>query len=136
MTTQTWVIRLPLIRPLTLNARQHWAVKAREVQKLRGDTLLLVRNMRIGHHEAVDVRLTYYPKDRRRRDSDNLVATLKVACDAIVSAKIVDDDDPAHMVKHMPVIAEPDGDPRLEMTVTALFPVHSAPSKDSRADVT
>lgn len=135
MTSQTWVIRLPLARPLTLNARQHWAVKAREVRQLRGDTLLLLRSQRIGHHDRVDVALTYYPKDRRRRDSDNLVATLKVACDAMIDAQIVDDDDPAHMVKHMPVIAAPDGDPRLELTVTPLFPVLSAPSKDGRADV-
>lgn len=136
MTQESWTIRLPLIRPLTLNARQHWAVKAREVRQLRGDTLLLARNLRMGHHDRVEVRLTYYPKDRRRRDSDNLVATYKVACDALVSAKIVDDDDPAHMVKHMPVIATPDGDPRLEMTVTPLIPACSAPSKDGRADVT
>ncbi len=115
-----WVIRLPLIRPLTLNARQHWAVKHREVAALRGATLLLARNERIPPHDLIDVQLVYFPKDRRRRDSDNLVATLKVACDALIDAGIVPDDDPAHMIKQMPHIALPDGVPRLILGISGI----------------
>lgn len=35
---------------------------------------------------------------------DNLVPTLKIACDALVDAKIVPDDTPEFMTKYMPVI--------------------------------
>lgn len=54
----------------------------------------------------VRVTMTYLPPDKRRRDSDNLVATLKAVCDGLVDAGVVADDTPAEMEKVMPVIGE------------------------------
>lgn len=123
MTGQTWQVRLPLAKPLSMNSRQHWRARARDVQKVRGDALLVLRSARIPRHEKILVELIYYPRDRRKRDADNIVPTLKASCDAIVDAQIVPDDDPAHMVKMMPVIETPDGDPRLVLTITGLVQV-------------
>ncbi len=115
----TWYITLPLAKPLSLNSRQHWHAKARDVAALRDATRLLVRNAHIGYHERVTVGLVYYPPDQRRRDADNLVATLKPACDALVDEGVVIDDDPAHMVKLMPVIGPVVVRPQMVLTVTA-----------------
>lgn len=116
----TWAIRLPLVKPLSLNDRKHWRVKARETSELRGGARLMIRQARIPQHERIAVGLVYYPPDRRRRDADNLVATLKVAADACVDEGLCADDTPQFMVKSMPEIAEPDGDPRLVLIVRGL----------------
>ena len=43
-------------------------------------------------------------KDHRRRDADNLIATLKPFADGLVDAGLTPDDTPSFMTKHMPVI--------------------------------
>ena len=120
----SWTIRLPWTTPpLSANDRDHWRVKAKKVAEVRrtvGD-LVAVQTFTAYpfplYAEHVTVTLTYYPRDRRRRDADNLVPTLKAACDGLVDARVVRDDTPDLMTKHMPVIAEPDGDPRLVLTL-------------------
>lgn len=108
--------------PLSLNSRIHWAAKARITSSVRRTTSWLCKPL--GAANQIQVTLTYYPKDSRRRDADNLVATLKPICDGIVDAGVVTDDDPAHMIKDMPVIAAADPkDPRLELTITVLDPM-------------
>ncbi|WP_244278017.1 hypothetical protein [Gordonia westfalica] len=52
----------------------------------------------------MDVSLHYTPRDVRRRDADNLVPTLKAACDGLVDAGLVADDTPDLMTKQMPTI--------------------------------
>lgn len=42
--------------------------------------------------QAIHVQLHYQPKDNRRRDSDNLIATQKPCVDALVTAGIIPDD--------------------------------------------
>lgn len=68
----------------------------------------------------------YHPKrivvaDRRKRDEDNVVPTLKALCDGLVDAKVVKDDTPQYMVKNMPVIEYRKGaKPHLELVVSVL----------------
>lgn len=114
------VIRLPWTTPpLSMNSRQHWAQKARTTQQVRTAAKWLCNGF--GSANKIRVTLTYVPKDSRRRDADNLVALLKPICDGIVDARVVTDDDPAHMVKVMPVIAAADpADPRIELTLEVL----------------
>jgi crossover junction endodeoxyribonuclease RusA len=121
-----WTIRLPWTKPpLSLNDRSHWRLKAKRTAAVRAETAALARLELTADRvltgvdltPPIDVTLTYYPRDKRRRDADNLVATLKACCDGLVDAGVVLDDDPTFMVKHMPIIAAPDGDPRLELTV-------------------
>lgn len=115
-------IRLPWSKPpLSLNDRGHWSAKARRTRDVRAVTAGFVRAAHIPHSTRISVRLTYHPKDGRRRDADNLVATYKAVCDAIVDAGVVTDDEPAFMTKHMPVIGPPDTkDPHLVLTIETL----------------
>ena len=113
-----WVIVLPWSSPpLSLNDRTHWRVKAKTTADIRGTVATMCRHT-IAPLPACDVVLTYNPRDRRRRDADNLVGLLKVACDAIVDAGVVTDDTPDLMVKHMPVIGPVVKGGRLTLTVT------------------
>lgn len=66
----------------------------------------------------VEVTMTWTVKDRRRRDDENPVSTLKALCDGLVDAGVVPDDTHEFMVKHMPVIRYEKGatpDVRLEV---------------------
>lgn len=95
--------------PLSLNDRRHWAAQAQLVSTVREIAGWRAKGANIGRHDRVRVTLNYQPLDRRRRDEDNLVATLKPLCDGLVDVGVVPDDTPDHMVKDMPVIHEPDG---------------------------
>lgn len=96
--------------PLSLNDRHaNRIVEAIAVAKVRESVGWVAKGARMGHHDKVRVTLNYQPRHNGRRDADNLVATLKPCCDALVDADLVDDDTPDHMVKVMPIIHEPDG---------------------------
>lgn len=127
-----WIV--PLVGharpPLSLNDRglsKGAALKkARIIRGLRGlvaTQLLAAGATRVPH---VHVVLHYVPRDRRPRDRDNLVATLKPCLDALhragrpgsPTAGIVADDTPEFVSWTAPVIhpAEPDA-PRLWLEV-------------------
>jgi crossover junction endodeoxyribonuclease RusA len=123
---RTWEVRLPWDKPpVSANDRDHWRVKAQKVATIRDAARLLCWSQIIVREppaalvpKRIAVGLTYVPRDRRRRDPDNLVVPLfKALVDGIVDAGIVPDDTPAYVIRHMPVIAEPDGDPRLVLTI-------------------
>jgi crossover junction endodeoxyribonuclease RusA len=117
--TSSWTIRLPYSTPpLTLNGRQHWATKARAVKEVRSTTATLARVLRIPACERIHVTLHYIPRDGRRRDQDNIVATLKPCIDGLVDAGIVPDDSPDYVTWSPPVIDPCDyRDPHLYLTI-------------------
>lgn len=118
--SRTWTVRLPWpAPPLSLNDRGHWRKRAAQVKAVRALTAVAVGNAcQARGLDHIDVRLVYVPRDRRRRDPDNLTATYKVCCDALVDPLgLVPDDEPRYMTKHMPTILPPDGDPRLELVI-------------------
>ena len=127
---RTWEIRLPWSAPpASANDRDHWRVKARKVATIRQSAKYIVQDAMSAFPfpmpatpKRIAVGLTYVPRDKRRRDPDNLVVPLfKALCDGIVDAGIVPDDTPAYMVRSMPVIAAPDGDPRLLLTIREIL---------------
>jgi crossover junction endodeoxyribonuclease RusA len=88
------VILLPWPSPkLSPNARLHHMAKARAVQKARGDARLLALGKRPDFPESgpIPVRITFCPPDRRRRDRDNMISSLKAAVDGIAECFGVDD---------------------------------------------
>lgn len=105
----TWAFTLPITKPLSMNDRQHWVVKAEAVQTLRNAAKILARQAKIPKCSKVRVTLVYEPRDDRRRDPLNLVATLKPVQDGLVDAKIVPDDTSEYMDSPMPLIDEPIG---------------------------
>lgn len=91
--------------PLTENQRMHFRQKAALVAAVRQETATLARCSQLPRNSAhVAVSLHYAPTTNHRRDADNIVPTLKAACDGLVDAGIVSDDTPREMTKHMPVI--------------------------------
>lgn len=111
--------------PLSLNHRRHWRANAAKVRAVRDATHLLAKQAHLGPCPRVRVTLHYLPRDRRVRDEENAVPTLKACCDGLVDAGVVPDDAPAFMVKDMPVLHEPASvsglTPRLWLVVLPLW---------------
>lgn len=113
-----WSIRLPWDRPpLSLNYRLHRHVEAKVIREVRRVGMAVALQHQIPRLDRVDVTLTWFPGPIRNRDDENPVPTLKALCDGLVDAGVTEDDTARFMVKHMPVIAERDGDPRLVLTL-------------------
>lgn len=106
---RSWTFDLPLTKPLSMNDRQHWRPKARLVGYVRRITLLLAQQHRIPPVDRIAVELHYAPRDQRRRDPLNLVATLKPVEDGLVDAGVVPDDTEQYVEPTMPVIDPPTG---------------------------
>lgn len=96
-------------RGYTRGAAMAKAAKTREV---RDTIMLLAAAAKLPKGvEHVTVQLHYQPRDSRRRDTDNLIATLKPCCDAIAAGTakhpgygMVPDDIPRWMSKPEPII--------------------------------
>jgi len=104
-----WTIELPFTKSLSLNDRLHHMVKAKLVAQWRKAAGEALRAAHIPACERVKVSLLYIPAQNRRRDPDNLVASMKPVVDALVDAGIVPDDTQEFVERVWPVIlpAEP-----------------------------
>lgn len=91
--------------PLTLNQRLHHRVKANITAEVRGRVAALAESLGLEPMTRPAVMLVWLVETRHARDEDNIVATLKAACDGLVDAGVAADDTPAHMHKPMPHIA-------------------------------
>lgn len=121
MTEQAWTLVLPDSPFTSANSRHHWRQRAQNTAVWRQAAHLLARQAKIPPSGHITVRLDYWPKDRRRRDPDNLVpGVLKPAVDGLVDAGIVPDDAPDYVTLTMPKIhpPRPDRQPRWELTIT------------------
>jgi crossover junction endodeoxyribonuclease RusA len=83
-------------RRLSPNARVHWSKKARVSKRARKDAFILTCSAiqlnpldMLG--DTLPLHITFRPKDRRRRDEDNLIASMKPYLDGIAQALGVDD---------------------------------------------
>ncbi len=108
-------VTLPL-PPATLspNARVVWQVKARVTKQYRA--LAHGACYQQGYRwSAATAQATFYHRDKRRRDRDNLLASLKSAFDGIAAAGVVVDD---ANITHLPVRCEVDREnPRVEIRI-------------------
>lgn len=88
-----WDLKLPWVKPpLSLNDREHWAPRAKKQKAVREASALLARQAGIPRLGTAKVRLVWLVSDRRRRDRENITATLKPAIDGLVDAGVVEDD--------------------------------------------
>lgn len=78
--------------PLSLNDRQHWAAKATIAREIKQTVTLLARGRLKPIEGRANVCLHWRPDVKRRRDLDNVFATLKPILDACVSAGVLRDD--------------------------------------------
>jgi crossover junction endodeoxyribonuclease RusA len=83
-------------KELSPNARLHWAALSRVKKAYRTACWLQARKAGIsaetllGADEA-DVHLVFYPPDKRNRDADNMLASMKAGLDGLADALKVDD---------------------------------------------
>ena len=117
-------ITLPLPpKGLSPNDRMHWAWKAAAVKKYRSwsaaaTTEQLCKNPKYRGWAAAKVQPVFYFKDKRRRDRDNLAATLKAAYDGLVDAGLLVDDE--GLVPLPPEIGVDRENPRVELILTRI----------------
>ncbi|MEA5367742.1 hypothetical protein VA596_49985 [Amycolatopsis sp., V23-08] len=115
----------PLEPPLNANDRWHHSQRAQRTAAVRLGVRDGARRAEIPAGSHLTVTLHYRPGDNRRRDADNLVPTLKAACDALargprrdwIGLELVPDDTPQFMTKHMPVIHAGAGERRLWLEI-------------------
>lgn len=105
---ECWQFDLPQTHPVSLNHRMAWQQKHRITKPYRDAAHVLARAVKIPHCRRVRVYLIYTPRDARRRDPLNLIATLKLVEDGIVDAGVVDDDNPDFIESQMPLIDLPE----------------------------
>jgi len=92
------VLRFEIAWPnkaLSPNSRSHWSVKSKAVKIARHGAKYSCLNA-IGvtgwvPTAAPQVKLTFHPIDKRRRDMDNCIASCKGVLDGIADALCVDD---------------------------------------------
>lgn len=80
-------------KELNPNRKLHWAVKAKAVKKYRTECRYIAQAADFGLIEAefLDLVITIHPPDKRRRDKDNVIASLKAMQDAIADVTEIDD---------------------------------------------
>lgn len=108
--------------PLSLNDRpKHWRARADEIAEVRELAAELCRQQidagALGVLEPVVATLVWYAPDRRARDADNPVATLKPVCDGLVDAGLVPDDTPEWIDKRPVRIVYRKGEPGVELHI-------------------
>jgi len=117
MITLTLTLPLPP-RELHPNARVHWAVKARATKQYRKTAYcyaLVAQGMARREWTTAELHMTWHMPDKRRRDPDGLVASMKAAIDGLVDAGILADDD--RLVIYPPTICVDRERPRVEVTI-------------------
>jgi crossover junction endodeoxyribonuclease RusA len=108
-----WQIVLPWqAPPLSLNDRGQ-SRGAREkrsatIAEVRQAVCTMARAKGVPAMSAIHVRLHWRPAVKRRRDPDNLVATLKPCLDGLVDAGVVPDDTQEYVDWSRPMIHPPD----------------------------
>jgi crossover junction endodeoxyribonuclease RusA len=103
--------------PLTLNQRLHFRERSRRTAAVRTEIAWRAKAAGVGRHDHVGVWLHFATGDRRSRDADNLVATLKACLDGLVTAGVISDDTPEHVTWWMPQIQAGPGVRRLWIEV-------------------
>ena len=125
---RTWEIVLPWTVPPVKPNGGHGNIYAHaaKVKSTRQTMGALAKKAGIPWLGRCEIQLTWYVPDKIKRDADNLVWVLKPLADSLAGTKpfdhkIVEDDTPDLMTKHMPVIAYRPGEPKqMVLTITAL----------------
>lgn len=89
-------VGLPMPPPvLSPNARSHWAVKNRAAQAQKALAVVAAQTAQKGKKRnwvCAQVKITFFCKDKRKRDADNFLARLKSAFDGLQLAGVITDD--------------------------------------------
>lgn len=111
-------------KELSPNGRTHWARKARAVRQYRMKAWAAARTETNAYRwewERAELRAVWFLPDRRRRDPDNLMSSLKAAIDGLTDAHVLADD--RGLVIHPPVMMVDRQHPRVELTISPISAV-------------
>jgi len=114
------LMRLPP-KALSPNARGHWAKRGRAYRRYKEDACLLALAAQggpAGRREWRRARVVchFFYRVRRRRDGDNLIASMKAAFDGLEAAGVVRDD--SGLIQVPPrITVDRQTRPRVEITV-------------------
>lgn len=80
-------------KDLSPNARGHWAIKARAKKAYRAVCAAQARSQGLTRLDAerMHLKITFVPPNRRARDLDNMLASLKSGLDGLCDVLGVDD---------------------------------------------
>lgn len=80
-------------KELNPNSRTHWAKKSKLTKAYRMDAGWLTKasGLRVGDEGMIDVKLLFHPPDRRRRDMDGMLSSIKAGLDGIADGLKVND---------------------------------------------
>lgn len=102
---------------LSPNARVHWGRKSKATKSYRYScgTIAMAHKPHLPESGDIALQITFFPPDKRRRDRDNLIASLKAAMDGIADAWEVNDS------RFVPTyrVAEPNGSGFVKIEVVA-----------------
>lgn len=103
----SWELLLPYPSPpLSLNKRMHWRVENSWKKQLHNDVLVLCLLNHLPKDQArARVTLVWHPHDKRRRDTDNPVPTLKALIDGLVKYRLVTDDSSEFVTSSVEILA-------------------------------
>ncbi|MFN9114558.1 MAG: endodeoxyribonuclease RusA [Pseudomonadota bacterium] len=103
---------------LSPNARPHWAVKAKAAKAYRFSARMAATAawpVYAPSLDEADVVCVFRFKDRRNRDRDNLLASMKAAFDGLADAGVVRNDSG---FRHEVRFGEPTDDPHVEIIIS------------------
>lgn len=104
------VVPLPWARPpLSGNDRGH--TRYSPFTRVKGEAQVAIRAAKLRPVVGANVTLVWLIPDRRRRDADNMAATLKACQDALVAEGVLPDDSWVHVPRASCRIEPPDGGP-------------------------
>ncbi|GAA4680327.1 hypothetical protein [Nocardioides nanhaiensis] len=83
--------------PLSLNDRGGWQGRHGPIRTTLNEARAAIRAHDLPRVVGAEVVLHLWPTDRRRRDADNMGATLKVCQDALVAEDVLPDDSWVHV---------------------------------------
>jgi crossover junction endodeoxyribonuclease RusA len=94
----TYTLTLPAgLHLLSLNDRGHWAARYKRTEDLKKAAWAVALQQKIPRMEHVSIVAEYQPGDLRRRDPDNIAASVKVVIDALRAARKLPQDDSRHV---------------------------------------
>lgn len=76
---------------LSPNNRSHWAKKHKHKSKYKSDCYYLAKQNTPTLDNNISLAITFHPPDNRKRDMDNMLASIKAGLDGIAQAWGVDD---------------------------------------------
>lgn len=81
-------------KELSPNSNIHWAKKAKKKKEYRTTCWVLALEAKLvapAGEGKIPISITFYPPDRRHRDADNMVASIKSGLDGLADALKIND---------------------------------------------